>query len=99
MAWFVPIRVIHSDARPMLRRPVVLPRGRLAILVLPGEQDRLEHIANFDTLLRQMLGVPETAWGAAAKVFNHQTLRDNVALVDEALLHQINALIAASGRE
>ena len=68
-------------------------------LGLDTNWDRLEHLANYDTLLRQMLGVDQTPWGAGAKVFNHQTLRDNVALVDEALLHQINALIAASGRE
>ena len=68
-------------------------------LGLDADWDRLEHMANYDTLLRQMLGVPERPWGAEAKVFNHQTLRDNVALVDPALLQQINALVTASGRE
>ena len=68
-------------------------------LGLDADWDRLEHMTNFDLLLRQMLGVEQNTWGAEAKVFNHQTLRDNVALVDEALLHQINALVAASGRE
>jgi hypothetical protein len=68
-------------------------------LGLDANYDRLEHIANYDTLLRQILGVAQTPWGEGAKVFNHQTLRDNVALVDEALLKQINALVAAAGRE
>ena len=36
--------------------------------------------------------------GAQAKIFNHQTRRDNVALIDEALLQEINALVAAHGR-
>jgi hypothetical protein len=45
-----------------------------------------------------MLGVPTTPWGAEAKVFAHQTLRDNVALLDDALLQQINARVAAAGR-
>lgn len=67
-------------------------------LGLDANYDRLEHIANYDTLLRQMLGVAETPWGQGAKVFNHQTLRDNVALVDAALLQEINALVAAAGR-
>ena len=49
--------------------------------------------------MRQMLGVPTTPWGAAAKVFARQTLRDNVALLDDALLQQINARVAAAGRE
>src|ERR1035437_3195091 len=68
-------------------------------LGLDADWDRLEHIANYDVLVRQMLGVPATPWGEDAKVFGHQTLRDNVALLDDKLLHQINALIAAAGRE
>src|SRR5450631_3418531 len=68
-------------------------------LGLDADWDRLEHMANYDTLLRQMLGVPVTPWGEDAKVFGHQTLRDNVALLDDELLQQINARIAAAGRE
>ena len=68
-------------------------------LGLDADWDRLEHVANYDALVRQMLGVPATPWGADAKVFGHQTLRDNVALLDDELLQQINARIAAAGRE
>jgi IS5 family transposase len=68
-------------------------------LGLDADWDRLEHIANYDALVRQMLGVPATPWGEEAKVFGHQTLRDNVALLDDELLRQINARIAAAGRE
>ena len=68
-------------------------------LGLDADWDRMEHMANYDTLLRQMLGVPLTPWGEDAKVFGHQTLRDNVALIDDELLQQINACIAAAGRE
>jgi hypothetical protein len=68
-------------------------------LGLDADWDRIEHIANYDMLVRQMLGVPATPWGQDAKVFGHQTLRDNVALLDEGLLRQINARIAAAGRE
>jgi hypothetical protein len=46
-----------------------------------------------------MLGVPAMPWGTEAKEFGHQTLRDNVALLDNELLQQINACIAAAGRE
>jgi len=67
-------------------------------LGLDADWDRMEHVANYDTLVRQMLGVPATPWGEDAKVFGHQTLRDNVALLDEELLRQINARIAAAGR-
>ena len=68
-------------------------------LGLDADWDRMEHIANYDILVRQMLGVPADPWGANAKVFGHQTLRDNVALLDDQLLQQINARIAAAGRE
>ena len=68
-------------------------------LGLDADWDRLEHVANYDSLVRQMLGVPATPWGEDAKVFGHQTLRDNVALLDDELLQQINAAIAAAGRE
>jgi hypothetical protein len=67
-------------------------------LGLDVDWDRLEYLANYDTLLRQILGVSETPWGAQAKRFHRQTLRDNAALVDEPLLQQINALVAAAGR-
>ena len=67
-------------------------------LALDADWDRMEHLANYDSLLRQMLGVPLTPWGHPGKKFNHQTLRDNVALLDEALLKEINGLVAAAGR-
>jgi transposase, IS5 family len=68
-------------------------------LGLDADWDRLEDQANHHLLIRQMLGVPVTPWGQDAKVFAHQTLRDNVALLDEELLKAINARVAAAGRE
>jgi hypothetical protein len=67
-------------------------------LCLAADWDRLEHIANYDGLVRQMLGLPVTPWGQPAKVFGHQTLRDNVALLDHELLREINARVSAAGR-
>lgn len=68
-------------------------------LGLDADWDRMEHIANYDLLVRQMLGLPAAPWDDEAKRFGHQTLRDNVALLDDQLLQQINARIAAAGRE
>jgi hypothetical protein len=67
-------------------------------LGLAANWDRMEDLANHHLLLRQMLGLPATPWGDPAKVFAHQTLRDNVALLDHAVLRQINARVAAAGR-
>src|SRR5665811_583155 len=66
---------------------------------LDADWDRMEHLANYDLLLRQMLGICPDPWGTNAQRFGHQTLRDNVALVDAALLKEINILIAAAGRQ
>jgi hypothetical protein len=68
-------------------------------LGLDADWDRMEHIANYDMLVRQMLGLPATPWDDESRMFGHQTLRDNVALLDDELLQQINARIAAAGRE
>jgi hypothetical protein len=68
-------------------------------LGLDADWDRMEDMANHHTLIRQMLGVSATSWGEEDKRFGHQTLRDNVALLDDGLLQQINARIAAAGRE
>jgi len=68
-------------------------------LGLAADWDRMEHIANYDPLVRQMLGLPATPWDDESRRFGHQTLRDNVALLDDELLQQINARIAAAGRE
>ncbi len=68
-------------------------------LGLDADWDRMEDMTNHHTQIRQMLGLPDVAFGAEAKVFGHQTLRDNVALLDEAVLKEINALIAAAGCE
>ena len=66
---------------------------------LDADWDRLEHIANYDLLVCQMLGLPAAPWDDESKMFGHQTLRDNVALLDDELLQQINARIATAGRE
>lgn len=52
-------------------------------LGLDADWDRMEDLANQHLLVRQRLGVPVGAWGQDAKVFGHQTLRDNIALLDD----------------
>ncbi len=62
--------------------------------------DRLEHIANYDTLLRKILGihvVPPWRDGIEETEFAYQTIVDNVSLIDEDLLHQVNMLVVEHG--
>jgi IS5 family transposase len=60
--------------------------------------DRLEHLANYDQLVREIMGVHATAFIEEDKIeFGYQTILDNVQLIDEELLQQINQLIVEAG--
>jgi len=59
--------------------------------------DRLEHIANFDVLVRQALGVHVVKFGIDEIEFSHQAIIDNVSLIDEAMLQEINHLVVLHG--
>lgn len=66
-------------------------------LGLDCDYDRLEYLANFDSLLRELLGIPPTSDGGRS--FHRKTLSQNACLVDAELLAQINAIVVAQGRE
>lgn len=68
-------------------------------LALDADWDRLAYLANYDVLLRQMLGVSTFPLTGEADPFHRRTMRDNVALLDAELLTQINALVAVAGRQ
>lgn len=59
--------------------------------------DRLEDMANYHKLLRQMLGVHVEKFGIDEVEFAYQTIVDNVSLIDEELLLQINMLVVKFG--
>ena len=63
-------------------------------LGLDCNYDRMEHIANFDSLVREIMGLP--AFGTSL-TFHHRTISDNICLVDEGLLTEINALVVQHG--
>ena len=87
-----------ATGRPGMELWQILVLG-VVRLGLDADWDRMEYLANYDLLLRQMLGVSSDPWAKSPQLFNHQTLRDNVALLDEAVLQEINARVAAAGRE
>jgi transposase, IS5 family len=66
-------------------------------LALDCDYDRLEHLANYDGLLRQILGLSPML-SPLEKPFHYKTLSENVCHVDEELLRQINALVVQAGR-
>jgi transposase, IS5 family len=59
--------------------------------------DRLEHVANYDSLLRKILGVHVEKFGIEETEFAYQTIADNVSLIDEETLQQINGIVVAHG--
>jgi hypothetical protein len=61
------------------------------------DYDRLEHNANYDTLLREILGVAPVKDGGRS--FHQKTLSQNVCHVDEELLGRINAIVVSHGRK
>ena len=66
-------------------------------LALDGDYDRLEYLANDDSLLRQILGLNPTR-SDSEKPFHYQTLSENVCPVEEELLQPIKALVVQAGR-
>ena len=66
-------------------------------LQLHCNYDRLEHHANYDVLLREILGIPTLKEGGRS--FHQKTLSQNVCSVDEELLAQVNAIVVSHGRK
>jgi hypothetical protein len=85
-----------ATGRPGLTLWQILVLG-VVRLGLDCDYDRLEYLANYDTLLRQILGLTPLR-APEEKPFHHKTLADNAGLVDEELLRQINAVVVQAGR-
>ena len=66
-------------------------------LALDCDYDRLEYLANYDGLLRQILGLNPVLTDTE-KPFHYKTLSENICHVDEELLRQINTLVVQAGR-
>ena len=66
-------------------------------LTLNCNYDRLEHIANHDGLVRQIMGLPVFGVDPHKADFHHKTISDNICHIDEELLAEINALVVQFG--
>lgn len=60
--------------------------------------DELHYRANYDTLLRGILGVLPTDFSTGTQ-YEYQTIYDNVGLLDEELLARINEVIVEVGHQ
>ncbi len=84
------LRNDRSKGRPGMDLWQILVLG-VVRLTLDLNYDRLHHVANYDSLVRQLLGQP--AFDSTLQ-FKLSTLKENVALLSEELLEEINAVIA-----
>lgn len=84
------LRNDRSKGRPGMDLWQILVLG-VVRLTLDLNYDRLHHVANYDSLVRQLLGQP--AFDTTLQ-FKLSTLKENVALLSEELLAAINAVIA-----
>ncbi|MCK5102159.1 MAG: ISNCY family transposase [Cyclobacteriaceae bacterium] len=60
--------------------------------------DRLHYMANYDSMLRKIMGV-EVNYGIPEKKFEYQNILDNVSLLDDQTVRQINEVIVSFGHE
>ena len=60
--------------------------------------DELHHIANYDSLIRQIMGV-ESGFGYDKYKFEYQNIIDNVSLLDDETVRNLNQIIVEFGHE
>jgi len=58
--------------------------------------DELQHIANYDSLIRQLMGV-ESGFGYDKHEFEYQNIIDNVSLLDDETVRELNHVIVEFG--
>lgn len=61
--------------------------------------DRLQMIANYDELVRSIMGVHGSTFYDEKIEFNYQNILDNVHLLDEELLEEINQIVVEAGQQ
>ena len=60
--------------------------------------DELHHIANYDSLIRQILGI-ESGFGYEKYKFEYQNIVDNVSLLDDETVRELNQVIVEFGHD
>lgn len=67
-------------------------------LCLGTSYDRLHMMANYDSLIRQLMGV-ETGFGYKKIEFDYQNILDNVSLLDDETAKELNNIIVEFGHD
>src|SRR5665811_1822582 len=58
--------------------------------------DELHHLANYDSLIRQIMGI-ESGFGYPKYQFGYQNIIDNVSLLDDKTVREMNGIIVEFG--
>lgn len=61
--------------------------------------DRLQHMCEYDSMLRTLLGIESSRFTEEKIQFSYQNILDNVGLLDDDLLKDINTLIVKFGTD
>lgn len=88
----------QGQGRPGLDLWEILVLG-IVRLGTDSDWDALQHMANYDQLLRGILGVHGTRFGSKTKEYKRQTLVDTVSLLDEETLAGINSLVVGKAHQ
>jgi len=73
----------------------VLAQVRLCMNI---SYDELQHIANYDTMVRGIMGVLPTDYSLGQQ-YEYQNIYDNVTLLDDELLKDLNDVIVEVGHQ
>lgn len=68
-------------------------------MTLDTNYDRLWHIANYDKLVRQIMGIESTNGFGDDKKIPYNTIRENVSLLESATIDKISALVVKAGHQ
>ncbi len=85
----------QQTGRPGMDLWYILVLGILR-LATNANYDELEHYANYDSLIRQIMGIA-TPFEAYKVTFSYNAIRDNISKFDEDMLRQINDIIVEYG--
>lgn len=73
----------------------VLSQVRLCLNI---SYDQLHHIANYDSLIRQLMGI-ENGFGHERQQISYQNIIDNVGLLSDETVKELNEVIVEFGHE
>jgi len=85
----------YKNGRPGLTLWEILVLGAVR-LTLDVNYDRLEHIANYDSIVRELLGVKSTGFQKLKK-YSLTSLKENVSKIDDEILEEINEVVVKQG--